>query len=272
MARKKKLRPGKGAIAEILTRFIKPEQPNPGSKHRSMVVLEEEDRDDNQRKIFRFYYDGDEERTLMWANHRYLNVLKEGNHLLLFGGPGEPRPPESKEPNIKWQFSKARRLLVEAVNKGEIVFNEDDEPQQDLKEIYASKPEYSEYLFEKFEERLNNIWIKTKEDKNRASDDLEFFEEFIDCNEVSYFNKDGTAQWQGSEAQEQARVDIAANAVFHFGYRHLFENNTLYHLNYTHEQFKAYVRQEISRKKYLHTVEVRALQKREKENKRQSRK
>ncbi|CAJ1935773.1 unnamed protein product [Cylindrotheca closterium] len=64
LVRKKKLRPGKGAIAEILTKFINAEQPNQGSKHRSMVVLEEEDKDDNQRKIFRFYYDGDEGKTI----------------------------------------------------------------------------------------------------------------------------------------------------------------------------------------------------------------
>ena len=118
MARKKKLRPGKGAVADLFTRFIKPPQPLIGGNknHRSMVILEEEDKDDKGKKIYRFYYDGDEEKNLMWANHRYVKVLKEGDHKLLFGGPGELRVDGFKEPRIKWQHSKAKRLLVEDIN------------------------------------------------------------------------------------------------------------------------------------------------------------
>ena len=270
MARKKKLRPGKGAIAEILTRFINPKQPIPGhdiKKHRSMVVLEEEDKDDNQKKIFRFYYDGDESKSLMWANHRYCNVLKEGDHLMLFGGPGEPRPPDSDEPKIKWRFSKARRLLVDDVNAGIIKFDHNDEPLMDVKDIYAMHVEYADYLFELFEERLLAIWKKTKDDINRAEEDLKHFEEFLENNEVSYFNKDGFIHWQGSEAQEQALVDLEANNIRDYGYLYVFQNNPVYHENFSYEQFKACIKQEVRTAKYLHTVEVRDLQKKEKRNK-----
>ncbi|CAJ1965617.1 unnamed protein product [Cylindrotheca closterium] len=58
------LRPRKGAIAEILTRFIKPRQPNPpGGEHRSMAVLEEEDKDDNHNNV-------DEDKLPQYAEPR----------------------------------------------------------------------------------------------------------------------------------------------------------------------------------------------------------
>ena len=67
---KKKLRPGKGAVALVLTKFIILVQPIQGRKdHRSYVVLEEEDKDDKGEKIYRFYYIGDRKR-MMRENQR----------------------------------------------------------------------------------------------------------------------------------------------------------------------------------------------------------
>src|SRR6056300_1718991 len=96
---KKKLRPGKGAVALVLMKFIILVQPIQGRKdHQSYVVLEEEDKEDKGKKIYRFYYNGDRKR-MMWENQQYLKVEKEGKPELLFGGPG------FKEPTIKWQHS-----------------------------------------------------------------------------------------------------------------------------------------------------------------------
>ena len=156
MARgKNKLRPGKGAVALVLTRFIKSAQPIQQSMdHRSYVVLEEEDKDDKGKKIYRFYYDGDEEKKMMWANNRYLKVEKEGKPELLFGGPGEARVDGFKEPRIKWQHSKARRLLVDDVKDGNVEFDDDDNPVLPIKDIFSMHPEYADYDFERFGERL----------------------------------------------------------------------------------------------------------------------
>jgi hypothetical protein len=87
----KKLRPGKGAKAQVLTRFIKPTQPLPGDnkKHRSTMVLTDRDHDKAGKVIFRFRYettDGDD-ATLLYANYRYVQVIKEGDPNDLFDGP-----------------------------------------------------------------------------------------------------------------------------------------------------------------------------------------
>ena len=173
-----------------------------------MVVLEEEAADEKGKKIYHFYYDGDEGGSIMWANHRFVHVLKEGDHMLLFGG----------------------------------------------------------YNFDKFEERLKAIYEKNVEERNHAEEDLAYLEEYMENNEVSYFNKKGMIQWQGSEAQEQAWVDLEANAFHDFGYRHIFANNKVYHKNFGYDEFCDKIKQEIRTKKYLHTVKVRDLQKKEKQN------
>ncbi|CAJ1934593.1 unnamed protein product, partial [Cylindrotheca closterium] len=86
MARKKKLRPGPGAIAEVLAKFIKPVKPVPGPKHRSTVILQEE-------------------KAITCS---FLENLV------------------NQEPNIEWRHSKARRILVEDVKKGVIKFDDDN--------------------------------------------------------------------------------------------------------------------------------------------------
>jgi len=47
---------------------------------------------------------------------------------LLFGGPGGELRADAgfEEPAIKWRHSKARRLLVNDVNKGNIEFHKND--------------------------------------------------------------------------------------------------------------------------------------------------
>jgi hypothetical protein len=63
MARKRKLRPGKGAKALIFTRFIKPNQPLPDNNrdHRSNVVLVERVKDAKAKDIYKFRYELDAE-------------------------------------------------------------------------------------------------------------------------------------------------------------------------------------------------------------------
>mmetsp|Transcript_8627 Transcript_8627/g.20738 ORF Transcript_8627/g.20738 Transcript_8627/m.20738 type:complete len:232 (+) Transcript_8627:152-847(+) len=224
--KKTKLRPGKGAVAEILTKFIKPKQPIPGDNphHRSMVILEEQCIDKNLNRIFRFYYPdhggggggGNDKRfgrTLMWANSRFVDVIEEGGHKLLFGGlepitpgasPGhntDSQHDNYKEPIKHWHISKARKLLVEDVTNGVIKplikviddDNDDDDNQQpeccwmlhnspeavSLQEVYTMRPEYAEYRFDKFEERLIEIYRKVTEERNRAGEHLRLLEEVM---------------------------------------------------------------------------------------------
>jgi hypothetical protein len=96
------------------------------------VVLTDRDHDKAGKVILRFRYettDGDN-ATLLYANHRYVQVIKEGDPNDLFDGPGEPQKEEEKhkEPKIKWKKSKARALLYEDVKKNVVAFDDNNKP------------------------------------------------------------------------------------------------------------------------------------------------
>lgn len=145
----------------------------------------------------------------MWASPRFVHVLKEGDRMLLFGGPGAPQPPDVEKKNkIKWQYSKRKRILVEDVKNGVVDFDEDIErwlingEVSTLEEIFTMHPEYADadkgdggYNLDKFEGRLKAINDKTVEERNCAEEDLGYLEEYMKNNEVSYFNKKGMLQW-----------------------------------------------------------------------------
>ena len=78
MAKKRKLRPGKGAKGSVLTRFIKPKQPVPHAGHRSDVVIEERtSNDDGKKEIYTFRYEGMPESALLYASTRYVKIVMQ---------------------------------------------------------------------------------------------------------------------------------------------------------------------------------------------------
>jgi hypothetical protein len=158
IARNGKLRPGKGAKALILTRFIKPNQPLPDNNrvHRSNVVLVERVKDAKAKVIYNFRYELDAEEyggDLLSASVRYVKVTID-----LFDGPGELLPELSKELQRKWRNSHARRLLNDDVKNRGVPFDEcNNTPVMSLEEIYSMHPEYGEYDESKFGDRLNDV-------------------------------------------------------------------------------------------------------------------
>ena len=109
-----KLRPGKGARATILTRYIKPKQPLPSSdkKHRSEVILEERFFDHENKPVYKFKYALAVYRKSpeLHAKAHWIHLVQEGHHQHLFDGPGEPLlDGKDKEPKIKCGHSRARQ-------------------------------------------------------------------------------------------------------------------------------------------------------------------
>ena len=82
----RKQRAGKGAIGEILTRYIKPKiSPMPDDKkHRSRIILV--DRYEEKEKLrYSFRFEGGDETELFNASHnKFVTIIKEGDPLLLF--------------------------------------------------------------------------------------------------------------------------------------------------------------------------------------------
>jgi hypothetical protein len=149
MARKRKLRPGKGSKALIITRFIKPNQPLPDNNrdHRSNVVLAERVKDAEAKDIYKFRNELDAEEDggdLLSANLRYVKVTMEGGiQMIYLMVPGrEPLPEPFKEPKTKWRNS--------AHDDFSMTMSNNNKPVMSLEEIYSMHPEYGEYDESKF--------------------------------------------------------------------------------------------------------------------------
>lgn len=258
-----KLRPGKGAKASILTRYIKPMQPLPdgNKKHRSEVILEERYFDRENKPIYKFKYAlalRHNESPELHAKAHWVKLIKEGHHHDLFDGPGEPLPDgKQKEPKIKWGQSRARALLYDDIEKGLIEFEEDGEPRVPLEQIYTMRVEYAEYFFSNFERRLKALRDIYDALINRAEDDIEALENYMANHESSLVNWLGMIQWQGSEAQEYVIQDIEDEVHLEIGYKAMYDKRPEYFCYFDYPTFKQKVRQEVRTKKYHHTLEVR---------------
>lgn len=261
-----KLRPGKGARATILTRYIKPKQPleKGDKKQRSEVILHERYFDEQNKPVYKFTYAlavGTARSPELHAKAHWVKVVKEGHHQELFDGPGEPLPKgKQTEPKTKWRHSRARAILYDDIEKRIVQFDEEGEPLDSLEEIYAMHPEYSEYLFVNFERRLRALREIFEALISRADEDIEALENYMANHEVAEVTWKGMIQWQGSEAQEYVLQDVEDEVHKRIGYKAMYEKRSEYFKYFDYKTFKQKVRQEIRTKKYYQTLEVRNMQ------------
>ena len=128
-----KLRPGKGAVATIIRRYIKPKASSDtgDTASRVTVVLENEFEDEKGRRCYEFRMADTlpGEAISYYANKRYCKVVEEGDRDFFFDlGEGEGG-------KISWTKSQARLLLYEDIVAGVV-----DEPMSQ-EEVYAMRPE-----------------------------------------------------------------------------------------------------------------------------------
>ena len=193
-----KLQAGRGAHATILTKYIRPPQQVPNARHQSDIVLL-----DREDKIYRFYLradndNGNEDAPVLHASCRYVKVTVEGDQSLFFN--------QNKEPQISWEKSKAKKILYNDIINGNVPLEskfEDNTSTMKLQDIYLMRPEYAQYDYKKFSSRLSSLRKTISANQERAEDDQDAFELFVQNNPISYYSHKGYIQWQGSDAQRR---------------------------------------------------------------------
>jgi hypothetical protein len=95
---------------------------------------------------------------------------------------------------------------------------------------------------------------------SRASEDEERFEAFVARHDVSLFSHKGYEQWQGSDAQKLARLDIGENKHNTMRKRDLYGSRPEYYLHFPLKAFRDFVKQEIRTGKWKHTLAVKGKQ------------
>jgi hypothetical protein len=138
----------------ILTKFIKPKQPSPNgdkdSLHRSIVILKEHFTTKNGKECYRFSFvdEADNDNaTILEANCRYVKIEEEGKIDGFFSEMQKEKrklndleAKKFKEPKVKWEKSRAKKLLYDDIVEGRVPLDpkDDDDGTMNLKGIYRT--------------------------------------------------------------------------------------------------------------------------------------
>ncbi len=260
------LRPGRGAKGSILTRFIKPDQviPNNDKNHRSVVVIQSRFADKKGSAYYKLKYDGVPDGELLTGSSRLVKIEQEGPVQDLFvGEPPCVAATEQQNKKYSWKHSKARKLLYDDLRNGLVPLekqSEDDDETFTDEYIYTMHPEYAEYEWDMFPARLRSLRDIVKGNNSRAAQDEQLYNVFKQTNNVSYFNRKGSIQWQGSIPQQLARDDLENKEIWkacdqgNRGYKMLYLKREEYYTNYDYYIFKDYIKQEIKTAKMHYTM------------------
>ena len=171
------------------------------------------------------------------------------------------------EPTIKWARSEAKRLLYNDIREGRVPGKAKDGEGKSimaLKDIYALRPEFALYLYSLFSSRLSSLRTTVQDRDSRAALDAEAMESIIANHEPKVFSYKGYANWQYSEAQELLKQDLLDGIEKTMSKKEFWASRSAYYENYPLGAFRDKVMQEIRTGKYLHTLEVRGKDTREK--------
>jgi hypothetical protein len=243
------LRPGKGAKATVLTRFIKPKQPmpdgNPKSKHRSPVIVLGHFSDDKGRCCFTLRFDveddGGDEADSLYAIRRYVKIVEEGPSEDLFD-----------EELISWEDSDARKLLYKDLSEGAIPLNGTE---ADAALIYKMRDDYAKYDESMFAARLASLRDVVRKAMKRKQKDKEAFDKFVKNNGVSRLTFSGLPQWKSSNARALILAAIKDREHEKFDFRKMYTEEAEFH-EFPFEYWRDRVKQEIGTAKYVHTLKV----------------
>jgi hypothetical protein len=162
--------------------------------------------------------------------------------------------PDFKEPDVPWGECKARDLLIQDIID-EVVPREPC-PSMPSQVIFTSRPEYAEYRYKDFCNRLSRLRAQVKQDITQADDDLEAFNHYNANNIAHKITAHGYPEWEGSKAQSQLKEDIDNNLHEMLEPKELLLYREVYD-DFPLDVFHDHIYQEIKTRKYFHTLDVK---------------
>jgi hypothetical protein len=168
-----------------------------------------------------------------------------------------------KEPKVKWKKSRAKQLLYDDILAARVpseATHEDGTSTMQLKDIYLMHTEYTDYHYSKFSARVSSIRTTIKDRNIRKEEDEQLFAECIKNHPGSAFSHKGFIQWQGSEAQELAKEDIAENLHLTMGKKALHGFRPEHYENFPLKDFRDKICQEVRTAKWRHTLKIKGKQ------------
>jgi hypothetical protein len=199
-------------------------------------------------------------RDIYMMRPQYSDYLYEKFSSRLSGLRKTIKEVQEPEPKITWKKSEAKRLLYKVIMEDLIPLEGTDdkgEPTMPLRDIYMMRPQYSDYLYDKFYSRLSGLRKTINEANTRAKDDEEAFKNYKQNHPPSEVSHNGCIQWQGSESRELVLEDIEEGLLTQLGKKELWGSRPEYYELFPLSVFRDKIYQELRTEKYVYTCQVR---------------
>jgi hypothetical protein len=167
--------------------------------------------------------------------------------------------------DLPWQDHPVREFLFQKLRSDEIPVDSKMMKPFDVWNKYCDEDIFEGMVYDgTFTRRLNDLRKAVKEGQSRADMDAALFEIAKANHPVPALNHRGEPQWNGSDAQRLLSVDMDNRKHYDLPQKELWESRPeylLFHLT----TFRDHIHQEHKTRKYLHTLNLRAEEKRKKQ-------
>ena len=162
---------------------------------------------------------------------------------------------------IPWQYHPVRELLQEALINKEIPTDYKLMGPLDVWNKYCDEDIFEGMEYDAaFKRRLLALRKQVRDGKDRAAEDLEFFNIAKRNHPAPARNHRDEPQWNGSEAHRLLKIDMDAKKHFELKPEALWESRPEYGEFYL-STFRDHLWQEHKTRKYLYTLKLRATEK-----------
>lgn len=161
---------------------------------------------------------------------------------------------ESEKGIVKWQYCEAKQILIAEIVMKRIPL-EDDGTMSDL-DVYNHRPEFAEYAFVFFPERLSACREQVKTQQSRSKDDQEAYDIYIKLHPKSSYSQRGYPEWEGSDAQRLLLQDLADGKHDNMKPKKLRATRPEYCL-FPKKVFRDHIYQMLRTEKYLYQLKVK---------------
>jgi hypothetical protein len=149
---------------------------------------------------------------------------------------------------ITWRGSKARYLLERDLISGDIPL---DGNVMEAREVYLQRPEFADFEYAHFRDRLRYLRSQIKEKKDSATSARAALAHDRQIYPKATHNNRGEPRWEGSEMERLLRLDMDDGKDKSMKPIDLYQSRKEYSENYTLSVFRKHIDQEQRRRKML---------------------
>ena len=155
---------------------------------------------------------------------------------------------KKKEKELEWKNSKAKKLLWKDLMNEDIPL---DAHEMSPEDVYLQRPEFSDFPYEQFRDRLNYLRKRIIEDKKLSASDSAALAHDRRIHPKKATNHRGEPRWEGSEAERLLKLDMDNKKHEVMKPKKLHQSRKEYYENYPLSVFRGHIYQEEKSRKFM---------------------